>query len=105
MATLYLFRFDLSSIGRSENPGRHLHRFRGQGHLEPSWVLRRRNVVAVKSVKAFYGGAYGLNDNKTGLICTADELHYVSVPNSDWKLALWRYPPSLRVRSHSDLIN
>ncbi|KAM1085294.1 hypothetical protein ACFX2B_010963 [Malus domestica] len=26
-------------------------------------------------------------------ICTADELHYVSVPNSDWKLALWRYLP------------
>ncbi|VVA18027.1 PREDICTED: conserved [Prunus dulcis] len=26
-------------------------------------------------------------------ICTADELHYVSVPNSDWKLALWRYRP------------
>ncbi|XP_009357248.2 uncharacterized protein LOC103947980 [Pyrus x bretschneideri] len=26
-------------------------------------------------------------------ICTADELHYVSVPNSDWKLALWRYHP------------
>ncbi|KAK2405250.1 hypothetical protein P8452_10774 [Trifolium repens] len=27
-------------------------------------------------------------------ICTADELHYVSVSNSDWKLALWRYHPS-----------
>ncbi|CAL5209986.1 unnamed protein product [Lathyrus oleraceus] len=26
-------------------------------------------------------------------ICTADELHYVSVSNSDWKLALWRYHP------------
>ncbi|KAL6186544.1 hypothetical protein ACLB2K_042664 [Fragaria x ananassa] len=26
-------------------------------------------------------------------ICTADELHYVSVPNSDWRLALWRYRP------------
>ncbi|MCE3215303.1 hypothetical protein HAX54_001799 [Datura stramonium] len=24
-------------------------------------------------------------------LCTADELHYVSVNNSDWKLALWRY--------------
>ena len=30
-------------------------------------------------------------------ICTADELHYVSVPNSDWKLALWRYPPCPKV--------
>ncbi|QCE08578.1 polyhydroxyalkanoate synthase [Vigna unguiculata] len=27
-------------------------------------------------------------------ICTADELHYVSLSNSDWKLALWRYYPS-----------
>ncbi|XP_023643197.1 uncharacterized protein LOC17895420 [Capsella rubella] len=27
-------------------------------------------------------------------ICTADELHYVTVPNSDWRLALWRYLPS-----------
>ncbi|RHN82365.1 putative peptidase S9, serine active, alpha/Beta hydrolase [Medicago truncatula] len=27
-------------------------------------------------------------------ICTADELHYVSVHNSDWKLSLWRYHPS-----------
>ncbi|KAJ6324412.1 hypothetical protein OIU76_011669 [Salix suchowensis] len=27
-------------------------------------------------------------------ICTADELHYVSVSNSDWRPALWRYHPS-----------
>lgn len=27
-------------------------------------------------------------------VCTADELHYVSVPKSDWSLALWRYLPS-----------
>lgn len=27
-------------------------------------------------------------------ICTADELHYVSVNNSNWRLALWRYTPS-----------
>lgn len=30
-------------------------------------------------------------------VCTADELHYVSVPNSDWILALWRYLPSPQV--------
>lgn len=29
--------------------------------------------------------------------CTADELHYVPVSSSDWKLALWRYLPSARV--------
>ncbi|CAI0451318.1 unnamed protein product [Linum tenue] len=27
-------------------------------------------------------------------ICSADELHYVTIPNSDWRLALWRYHPS-----------
>ncbi|XP_062145366.1 uncharacterized protein LOC133852609 [Alnus glutinosa] len=27
-------------------------------------------------------------------MCTADELHYVSVPSCDWRLALWRYHPS-----------
>ncbi|VVA95192.1 unnamed protein product [Arabis nemorensis] len=27
-------------------------------------------------------------------ICTADELHFVPVPNSDWRTALWRYLPS-----------
>lgn len=31
-------------------------------------------------------------------ICTADELHYVAVPKTDWRLALWRYRPSKLVR-------
>ncbi|XP_074309499.1 uncharacterized protein LOC141643986 isoform X1 [Silene latifolia] len=30
-------------------------------------------------------------------ICTADELHYVHVPTSDWRLALWRYHPNPQV--------
>lgn len=30
-------------------------------------------------------------------ICTADELHYVPVHGSNWKLALWRYHPSPQV--------
>lgn len=33
-------------------------------------------------------------------ICTADELHYVSVSNSDWRLALWRYTPPPQVFPH-----
>ncbi|KAF3438600.1 hypothetical protein FNV43_RR21363 [Rhamnella rubrinervis] len=39
-------------------------------------------------------------------VFTADELHYVSVPNSDWNLALWRYLPSTRVqrRNHPLLL-
>ncbi|KMZ75674.1 hypothetical protein ZOSMA_111G00250 [Zostera marina] len=26
-------------------------------------------------------------------VCTADELHYVDVPGTEWKIALWRYIP------------
>ncbi|KAF3495944.1 hypothetical protein DY000_02057643 [Brassica cretica] len=39
-------------------------------------------------------------------LCTADELHYVSVPNSDWRLALWRYfpPPQAPTRNHPLLL-
>ncbi|KAF8399070.1 hypothetical protein HHK36_014936 [Tetracentron sinense] len=39
-------------------------------------------------------------------ICTADELHYVSVSNSDWRLALWRYTPSPKAppRNHPLLL-
>ncbi|CAF2050652.1 unnamed protein product [Brassica napus] len=39
-------------------------------------------------------------------LCTADELHYVSVPNSDWRLALWRYfpPPQTPTRNHPLLL-
>ncbi|XP_043813092.1 uncharacterized protein LOC110616351 isoform X2 [Manihot esculenta] len=38
--------------------------------------------------------------------CTADELHYVPVSSSDWKLALWRYLPSARAqrRNHPLLL-
>ncbi|XP_058088990.1 uncharacterized protein LOC131235704 isoform X2 [Magnolia sinica] len=39
-------------------------------------------------------------------ICTADELHYVAVPATEWKLALWRYTPSPNVppRNHPLLL-
>ncbi|KAL3692264.1 hypothetical protein R1sor_005915 [Riccia sorocarpa] len=35
-------------------------------------------------------------------ICTADELHYVAVPGTNWRLALWRYhpPPKAPKRNH-----
>ncbi|KAJ4826517.1 hypothetical protein Tsubulata_023959 [Turnera subulata] len=39
----------------------------------------------------------GLKAVKKPDICTADELHYVAVSNSEWKLALWRYLPSPKV--------
>ncbi|GAB2223818.1 hypothetical protein Droror1_Dr00004560 [Drosera rotundifolia] len=38
--------------------------------------------------------------------CTADELHYVSIPDSGWSLALWRYLPALHAakRNHPLLL-
>ncbi|XP_019164761.1 PREDICTED: uncharacterized protein LOC109160950 isoform X2 [Ipomoea nil] len=39
-------------------------------------------------------------------VCTADELHYVTANNSDWRLALWRYipPPQAPKRNHPLLL-
>ncbi|XP_031254154.1 uncharacterized protein LOC116112090 isoform X2 [Pistacia vera] len=64
-----------------------------------------RTSVRLSTWRASYGGGRGMqaakrNDNAVKLekmkpkICTADELHYVPVSNSDWRLALWRYLPS-----------
>ncbi|PKA62033.1 hypothetical protein AXF42_Ash018258 [Apostasia shenzhenica] len=41
-------------------------------------------------------------EGKKPAICTADELHYVPIPNNDWKIALWRYipPNEATKRSH-----
>ncbi|KAL1216842.1 hypothetical protein V5N11_025331 [Cardamine amara subsp. amara] len=38
--------------------------------------------------------AIGSVSKTVNKIFTADELHYVPVPNSDWRVALWRYLPS-----------
>ncbi|KAL8141850.1 hypothetical protein V2J09_014882 [Rumex salicifolius] len=62
------------------------------------WSGRRRlpfvNAVTVKVATA------------KPSICTADELHYVSIPGSDWNLALWRYlpPPNVARRNHPLLL-
>ena len=39
--------------------------------------------------------SYGIisEKEKKASICVGDELHYVSVLNSNWRLALWRYLP------------
>lgn len=38
-----------------------------------------------------------LKEGKKPAVCTADELHYVAVPGTEWRLALWRYLPSPKV--------
>ncbi|CAK9311286.1 unnamed protein product [Citrullus colocynthis] len=67
--------------------------------LSPNLMLRPTAAVSGKllfpsfKLRAFSTGAAVRVPEKPS-ICTADELHYVSVPNSDWRLALWRYHPS-----------
>jgi len=56
----------------------------------------RRRVVTPPSA-AFHGVRMEKKGRKRRSICTADELHRVVVSNSDWKLALWRYLPSVEV--------
>ncbi|XP_022736170.1 uncharacterized protein LOC111289411 isoform X2 [Durio zibethinus] len=41
------------------------------------------------------------NDKKKTNICTADELHYVQVEKSEWRVALWRYLPSPKAPSRN----
>ncbi|KAL7001097.1 hypothetical protein U1Q18_002250 [Sarracenia purpurea var. burkii] len=69
-------------------------------------------LVAAAKVRAFSTNEIGIEgcatekvSNKPS-VCTADELHYVSVPKSDWRLALWRYtpPPQAPPRNHPLLL-
>ncbi|KAK4350073.1 hypothetical protein RND71_029386 [Anisodus tanguticus] len=52
------------------------------------------------------GSAGGGRTSPKPSVCTADELHYVPLPNNEWKLALWRYLPSpqRRRRNHPLLL-
>lgn len=83
--------------------------------LQPSGGSHRRKRLIVRSAipssRSFstsIEAASGLrttsffSDVKKPEICTADELHYVAVPDTDWKLALWRYLPSIEApkRNH-----
>ncbi|XP_021292356.1 uncharacterized protein LOC110422672 isoform X3 [Herrania umbratica] len=43
---------------------------------------------------AFKRNVEKTNEKKGPNICTADELHYVEVEKSEWRVALWRYLPS-----------
>ena len=61
-----------------------------------------RRTKSSLRLRAFFSSSSSSNDavlksQEKPPICTADELHYVPVSNSDWKLALWRYRPSLQV--------
>ncbi|CAL0323951.1 unnamed protein product [Lupinus luteus] len=66
-----------------------------------SFHFRRRRVSPV-----IHASSPENKNDKRRMICTADELHRVSVSNSDWKLALWRYLPSPKapLRNHPLLL-
>ena len=84
-------------------------------YLRPNHVLVSRGVAAFRppllpprltaakakmKVRAFSTGEREMEESavsKKPSVCTADELHYVSVSNSDWKVALWRYNPPPQV--------
>ncbi|KAK7815094.1 hypothetical protein CFP56_002025 [Quercus suber] len=55
-----------------------------------------RRTKSSLRLRAFFSSSSSsvLKSQEKPPICTADELHYVPVSNSDWKLALWRYRPS-----------
>ncbi|KAL0408902.1 UNVERIFIED_CONTAM: hypothetical protein Sradi_1824600 [Sesamum radiatum] len=79
---------------------RHHHRLHFPHHrfLFPRPAAFRRLTIEVVNVRAFSTNEAQSAEieklpNKPP-ICTADELHYVTVNNSDWRLALWRYKPS-----------
>lgn len=65
--------------------------------FRPSFSLRTP-PVKLKALYATNAASERTAADKPS-ICTADELHYVSVHNSDWRLALWRYKPSPKVFS------
>ncbi|KAI9101582.1 hypothetical protein K1719_023826 [Acacia pycnantha] len=80
-------------------------------HLDPkpealNFASRRVSVPSPARPVAFLGWFQERKNDKRRSLCTADELHYVSVPDSDWKLALWRYLPSPKAptRNHPLLL-
>lgn len=62
----------------------------------PSFLRIRATAFSTNEFKTdSTNSAYKVSNKPS--ICTADELHYVSVNSSDWRLALWRYLPSPQV--------
>lgn len=68
-------------------------------------IVHSAAKLDVRAVSSIAGAGGKVSDKPS--ICTADELHYVPVPDSPWRLALWRYRPSSPVgikRNHPLLL-
>ncbi|KAJ8562984.1 hypothetical protein K7X08_031436 [Anisodus acutangulus] len=105
----YPIQSDIRSAIQFAAVFRHNHHYR---RLLPPAVISYRNspnccftVNSSLKIRGFSTNDVQKVSNKPSL-CTADELHYVSVNNSDWKLALWRYipPPQAPRRNHPLLL-
>ncbi|CAA0839823.1 Uncharacterised conserved protein UCP031088-alpha/beta hydrolase [Striga hermonthica] len=78
--------------------------------IPPRAVSFRRLTLGAASVRAFSTNEAPPADIQKlpskPSICTADELHYVTVGNTNWRLALWRYtpPPQAPQRNHPLLL-
>ncbi|KAL3338569.1 hypothetical protein AABB24_027612, partial [Solanum stoloniferum] len=90
----------IAAVFRLHNQYHHLTNHRRR--LPPAVISYRNSPNCCFTVNsAFKLRAFSTNGGDTTVqkvcnkpsLCTADELHYVSVNNSDWKLALWRYIP------------
>lgn len=76
----------------------HLNKSRFKSYRSPTVCSSPVKPRRARAVRTDAGVGWKVADNNKPTICTADELHYVLVPNSLWRLALWRYTPSPQVR-------
>ncbi|XP_010266693.1 PREDICTED: uncharacterized protein LOC104603357 isoform X2 [Nelumbo nucifera] len=93
----------LNPIPLSSKPESHIAVYGGNATRMES--LRLRLGPRVKAFSSVESEVVTHRTTKPS-VCTADELHYVSTPNSEWKLALWRYIPSPKAppRNHPLLL-
>ncbi|PON38936.1 alpha/beta hydrolase family protein [Parasponia andersonii] len=85
--TSFAFRFSNTSGVR--NPG-----LRPDPRPDSFRILRVSGRGPGSGSSSSNGAAVEKSKDNRFSICTADELHFVKAPNSDWSLALWRYLPS-----------
>lgn len=89
LATAFRRQFSATSFRRPPTS------FNSRSALPLRITARSLSAIGSKIRTNSRGDAYKVSNKPS--ICTADELHYVSVNGSDWRLALWRYLPSLQV--------
>lgn len=65
----------------------------GRTLVQESPIEWRRNLSSGRPLAVTGGAEEELDRIGKPENCTADELHYVAVPRTVWRLALWRYVP------------